>query len=144
MNTGSKESEAYFLCWTEKSTTVLRVQNDERLSKDLNEEVKSIYLTETPIMPRKKTETSKLLAERVLIFTKQNVQLLCELPSCKAIPCRHESKTSEVYRYHIDEANVPSVPVTFIHVEGILTSVKEAVDHIHIIIREEATDVFVF
>ena len=95
MNVGTKVDEGFLIAWTEESSTVFKIKNNEEVWKRMCDKTASQLLVPKPHMPKKKTERVKELSAELNEFIETNVTLVCEMPSCRAIPCMHNKNSSE-------------------------------------------------
>ena len=95
MNVGTKVDKGFLIAWTEESSTVLKIKNNEAVWKNICDEAASQLLVPKPHMPKRKTESAKELSAELNEFIEANVTLVCDMSSCRAIPCMHNKNSSE-------------------------------------------------
>ncbi|CAC5400820.1 unnamed protein product [Mytilus coruscus] len=61
-----------------------RAKFDADLWKLVTDEIKDVYLCQTPKRPTRLSERSKLISEKIEVYRKTMVTFLCEIPSVKA------------------------------------------------------------
>lgn len=102
----------YVLCYSEESTTVLKVTFDADLWRDIQNEIQRVYGGQKPIRPPKKSETSKAIQLKIDTFVERNVEFIAEVSSVKAMDCELKSVEDHVFCSHnsnIDRTNFDDV-----------------------------------
>ena len=72
-----------YVSYSETSTTVLKVSFSADLWTMILNEVVDLYNKDTVTKPTKSRPQTKEIKDRIKDFVRTNVQLLCEIPSCK-------------------------------------------------------------
>ena len=80
-----------YVCWTPKSTTVLRANYDELLWFSIRDELSTIYFPENgvPVRPKSKSSNASKIREMIKTYLSEKVVLLAEFPSNISLPCKH-------------------------------------------------------
>ena len=80
-----------YVCWTPKSTTVLRADYDETLWHTMVQELARIYcpLSGSPERPKRKSSNVTNIKTMIRTYLSEKVVLLGEFPSNVSLPCGH-------------------------------------------------------
>ncbi|CAC5392113.1 unnamed protein product [Mytilus coruscus] len=135
--------ELMYLCWTEESSTVFRAKFDADLWKLVTDEIKDVYLCQTPKRPTRLSERSKLISEKIEVYRKTMVTFLCEIPSVKATS-REISQTHVNSPYVFPVVTKGSVDQSTENIELTLCNVNRVIDETYEICRRKATEVLVW
>ena len=93
-----KTSHLLYVSFSLETTTVLEVQFDAELWNEILKEAREIYDTVNPVVPRRGKSQTKQLREKIKAFVKNNVKLICEVPSLmKTESCVRESIPNTCY-----------------------------------------------
>ena len=80
MNVGTKVDEGFLIAWTEESSTVFKIKNNEEVWKRMCDETASQLLVPKPRMPKKKTEGVKELSAELKSSSKPMWHLYVRCP----------------------------------------------------------------
>ena len=80
-----------YVCWTPKSTTVLRADYDETLWHAMVKELARIYcpINGNPERPKRKSPNVMIIKEMIRTYLSEKVVLLGEFPSNISLQCNH-------------------------------------------------------
>ncbi|CAC5404088.1 unnamed protein product [Mytilus coruscus] len=134
--------ELMYLCWTEESSTVFRAKFDADLWKLVTDEIKDVYLCQTPKRPTRLSERSKLISEKIEVYRKTMVTFLCEIPSVKATS--REISQTHVNCPYVFPVTKGSVDQSTENIELTLCNVNRVIDETYEICRRKATEVLVW
>lgn len=91
-------TELIYLSWTENSSTVFKVQYDATLWAKILQLCYDIYGEDRPKRPTRLQNVE--LKEEFNKFVSEKTELICEIPSVKAVNCLHNDMHSELEHFH--------------------------------------------
>ena len=158
MNTSATDGEVVheciYLSWTEESSTVFTIRNDEKLWQEMYTLLQQLYGGDKPLIPKKKPCSVPLLKEAIDSFRKNNITFWGEFSSVKAIPCKitrdEVSSTADlqtVYHSHTAErshAQSESKKLKVIDIEQVLQNVSDSISNASLLTKPRATNVIVY
>ena len=145
-------NDLLFLCWSEETSTVIEVKNDEDLWNEMKDKLQLIYGNDHPRRPTRLCPDIKNLKQKIENFVVTHTRLIAEVKSVKASPCVHSDepnrKYSPLYKHGasnsgLDE-NICSLETTLQELMEIIHFAKKSISEAHQLCRKLASEIFAF
>ncbi|CAG2249712.1 unnamed protein product [Mytilus edulis] len=137
-----KTDKLWYLCWTEESSTIIRVRFDENLWLLMLNEAKSLYKEGSSKRPTRTSALSKEIKTKLHTFRDECTEFICEVPSIKATACSL-SQTNTVLPYVFPVAH-DAISSSFKDIAVLLSEVKSTLKEAYEICRRKASEVLVW
>ena len=138
-----KVSKLLFVCYTKESSTFFEIKFDESLWNIIEQEANELYGSDNPSRPKRLKPITKILKEKLELFSERNITLLAEVPSVRMLERTHEEITTtspyhEVIKSHsVNKSFTDNVA----DLQVALTESEECIRNGHQLSRKKATEV---
>ena len=140
----SRTKHLLYLCWSEKSSTVFRVENDEVLWNEMMVEAARIYGVDNPKRPTSVSEFSKGWKEHIKQWKLNKTEFIRQVPSLKSIEINNTRNPSPQSPFYLPSPDICPKSLSPDFIRDTASCLEGLIDEAYQLSRKKATEVLVF